>query len=88
YVGNYSNSYLVPDIYEAPRPMLDFQITKKLLKQKAEVRLNVSDILNKTLYFYQNPKAGESTGFDKNSDAYRFTRKYGTTYSLVFNYSF
>jgi TonB-dependent receptor len=87
FVGNFSNSYLVPDIYEAPRPVLDFQVTKKLLNQKAELRLNVSDILNKTLYFYQNAKSGENTGFDKASDAYRFTRRFGTTYTLTFNYS-
>lgn len=88
YVGNYSLSFLNPDIYEAPRPVLDYQLTKKLLKEKAEIRLNVSDILNKPLYFYQNPKNTENTGFDKDSDAYRFTRKYGTTFTLSFNYSF
>ena len=88
YVGNLTAAALVPDIYEAPRPVLDFQLTKKLLKQKAELRLNVSDILNKALYFYQNPVAGENTGFDKATDAYRFSRRYGTTYTLSFNYSF
>jgi TonB-dependent receptor len=74
-----------PDIWEAPRPVLDFQLGKKALKNKAEIRLNVSDILNKTQYFYQN-KDGE-TGFKKDIDAYRFTRKFGTTYSITFNYS-
>jgi outer membrane receptor protein involved in Fe transport len=74
-----------PDIYEAPRPLFDLQLAKKLLKKKAEVRLNIADILNQTQYFYQNP--GGKTSFQKNTDAYRFTRKYGTTYSLTFNYS-
>lgn len=74
-----------PDVYEAPRPVLDFQLAKKLLKRKAELRLNVADILNQKQYFYQN--AGGKTSFQKNEDAYRFTRKYGTTYSLTFNYS-
>ena len=74
-----------PDIWEAPRPVLDFQVGKKMLKNKAEIRLNVSDILNKTQYFYQNKD--DNTGFQKDIDAYRFTRKFGTTYSITFNYS-
>lgn len=74
-----------PDIYEAPRPLFDLQLAKKLSKKKAEVRLNIADILNQTQYFYQNP--GGKTSFQKNTDAYRFTRKYGTTYSITFNYS-
>ncbi len=73
------------DIYEAPRPLFDLQLAKKLLKKKAEVRLNFADILNQTQYFYQN--AGGKTSFQKNKDAYRFTRKYGSTFSLTFNYS-
>ena len=74
-----------PDVYEAPRPVLDFQLAKKMLKKKAEVRLNIADMLNQTQYFYQNP--GGKTSFQKDADAYRFTRKFGTTYSLTFNYS-
>ncbi len=74
-----------PDIYEAPRPVLDLQLAKKLLKNKAEVRLNIADIINKTQYFYQNTGSKES--FQKSSDALRFTRKYGTNYSITFNYN-
>ncbi len=74
-----------PDIYEAPRPVFDLQLAKKILKKKGEVRLNIADMLNQTQYFYQN--AGGKTSFQKNKDAYRFTRKYGTTFSLTFNYS-
>ena len=74
-----------PDIYEAPRPILDLQLAQKILKRKAELRLNVADIINQKQYFYQNP--GGKMSFQKDTDAYRFTRKYGTTYSLTFNYS-
>jgi hypothetical protein len=74
-----------PDIYEAPRPLLDLQLAKKLLKNKAELKLNIADILNKKQYFYQN--AGGKNSFQKSSDPYRFTRKNGTVYSLTFNYS-
>ncbi|MEO6550549.1 MAG: outer membrane beta-barrel protein [Ferruginibacter sp.] len=74
-----------PDIWEAPRPVLDFQLGKKILSNKAEIRLNVSDILNHTQYFYQN--SDNNTSFEKAKDAYRFTRKFGTTFSITFNYS-
>ncbi len=74
-----------PDIYEAPRPLLDLQLAKKILQKKGELRLNVSDILNQTQYFYQN--ADNNTSFEKDKDAYRFTRKLGTTFSITFNYA-
>ncbi len=74
-----------PDIWEAPRAVLDFQLAKKILAHKAEIRLNVSDILNRTQYFYQNNDS--NTGLQKDKDAYRFTRKFGTTFSVTFNYS-
>jgi TonB-dependent receptor len=86
-VGDISSGAGSPDIYEASRPLLDFQLTKKMLKNKAELRLNISDILNQTQYFYQNADPLKETGFDKNQDAYRFTRKFGTTFGLTFNYS-
>ncbi len=75
-----------PDIYEAPRPVLDFQLAKKILAKKGEIRLNVADIINQKQYFYQN--VGSNTTFQKSKDAYRFTRQNGTNYSLTFNYSF
>lgn len=75
----------VPDIWEAARPVLDFQVGKKVLKNKAEVKLNVSNILNNTQYFYQN--ADNNTNFQKATDPYRFTRKFGSTYSITFNYA-
>jgi len=74
-----------PDVYEASRPLLDFQIAKKILKKKGELRLNVADILNETQRFYQN--ADDNKGYDKNIDALRFTRKLGSNYSITFNYS-
>jgi TonB-dependent receptor len=74
-----------PNIYEAPRPVLDFQLAKKVLKKKGEVKLNIADIINQKQYFYQN--AGGKNSFQKDNDPYRFTRKYGTTYSITFNYS-
>jgi TonB-dependent receptor len=85
-VGDISAGAGAPDVYEAPRPVMDFQIAKKIIKNKGELRLNVSDILNQTQYFYQNADGNKRT-FQKAVDAYRFTRRFGTTFSLTFNYS-
>ncbi len=84
-VGDLTSGAGSPDIYEAPRGLLDFQASKKFLKNKAEIRLNVQDILNQTQYFYQN--ADSKTSFQKGKDAYRFTRKFGTTFGITFSYS-
>ncbi|HEX8356045.1 MAG TPA: TonB-dependent receptor, partial [Segetibacter sp.] len=82
----YVGENLSPDIWEATRPVLDAQVTKKFFKNKGEVRLNVSDILNRTLYFYQN--ADGNTTLNKGVDPYRFTRKFGSTVSLTVGYNF
>ena len=84
-VGDITAGAGSPDIYEAPRNLLDFQVSKKILKSKGEIRLTISDILNNTQYFYQN--IDKKTSFQKNKDAYRFTRKFGTTIGLTLNYS-
>ncbi|HPH33349.1 MAG TPA: TonB-dependent receptor, partial [Chitinophagaceae bacterium] len=84
-VGDLTSGAGSPDIYEAPRALLDFQLSKKLLNKKAEIRMNISDILNSTQYFYQN--ANGEKKLDKGKDAYRFTRTNGTTFSFTFNYS-
>jgi hypothetical protein len=45
-----------------------------------EIKLNISDLLNQTQYFYQNTSNNKT--FQKGSDAYRFTRKVGNN---IFN---
>jgi len=75
-----------PDIWESSRPVLDFQVTQKIIKKKGEIRLGISDILNKKLYFYQNIDG--NTKLNKGVDTYRFTRQFGTTFSLTFGYNF
>ena len=84
-VGDISSGAGSPNIYEAPRPLLDFQLAKKILAKKAELKMSVSDILNQKQYFYQN--ADTKTSLQKNVDAYRFTRRFGTTFSFSFNYT-
>ncbi|MFM7671350.1 MAG: TonB-dependent receptor domain-containing protein [Bacteroidota bacterium] len=84
-VGDISAGSGSPDILEAPRHLLDLQLSKKILKKKGEFRFNVADLLNATQYFYQNTNG--KTTFQKESDAYRFTRRPGTNFSLTFNYN-
>ncbi len=84
-VGGDARTSGTPDVYEAPRSLLDLQIAQKILNKKAELRLNVSDLLNQKQYFYQN--TSDKLSFQKAGDATRFTRKYGTTIGVTFNYS-
>lgn len=84
-VGDISAGSGSPDILEAPRNLVDFQMSKKVLKSKGELRFNISDLFNTVQYFYQN--VGTKYSFQKGSDAYRFTRQTGTTFSLTFNYT-
>lgn len=84
-VGDISAGAASPDIYEAPRALLDLQLAKKILKNKGELRFNISDILNQTQIFYQN--VNDSKTYQSGTDAIRFSRKYGTTFGLTFNYS-
>ncbi len=86
-VGDISSGAGSPDIYEAPRPVLDFQLAKKIMKKRAEIKLNIADILNQRQYFYQNADPNNNTDFQKNKDAYRFTRRFGTTFGIRFSYT-
>ncbi len=74
-----------PDIYESSRPVFDFQVSKKFANNKAELRLNIQDILNRTLYFYQNPDG--NARLDKVNDPFRLSRTTGTNYGVSFSYS-
>jgi len=81
YVG--SSDY--PPVWENPRALLDLQMAKKLLKNKAEIKLNVSDLLNQVAYFYHD--LNDDGKFDKTKDALAIARKYGTNVSISFAYT-
>jgi outer membrane receptor protein involved in Fe transport len=82
YVGNQD----VPSIWEASRPLSDLQIAKKVIKNKGEVKLNITDFLNRRAYYYHdldnNKKYKAGT-----ADALSINRKYGTNISLSFSYN-
>jgi hypothetical protein len=82
YVGNDQ----VPAIWEAPRPLLDFQVAKKIIKSKGELKLNISDIFNTKARFYHD--LNDDGKYSKSKDALAIQRIYGTTFSLTFGYNF
>ncbi|MFT3909071.1 MAG: carboxypeptidase regulatory-like domain-containing protein [Ferruginibacter sp.] len=75
-----------PDIWENPRPILDLQIAKKILKSRGEVKLNVADIINKKAIFYSD--LNDNKKFDMPEDRFAIKRNYGTNISIGFGYSF
>ena len=74
-----------PDIYEKGRNMLDFQISKKLINNKAELRLNLADILNEKIYFYQNNNREKT--YQPKTDNIMNTARAGMGASLTFSYN-
>ncbi len=74
-----------PPVYEASRPLLDFQISKKVIAKKGELKLNVSDIFNRPANFYHDLNSNKK--FDKATDALALRRVYGTNFSISFSYN-
>lgn len=74
-----------PDIYERPRNLLDFQLSKKVMQKKGELKLTFSDILNNKIYLYENVGGSkEYTSGDRMFSSY----SPGTTISIGFTYDF
>jgi outer membrane receptor protein involved in Fe transport len=84
-VGDLQAGSATPDVFENPRALVDFQISKKFAENKAEIRFTISDILNQRQIFYQNHT--RNTDYTKSKDAIRFSRKFGTTFGVTLNYS-
>ncbi len=73
------------DIYEKGRNMFDLQVAKRVMKNKGELRLNLSDILNEEILFYQNNNASKTY---QKSDNIMNTARTGFGASLTFSYNF
>ncbi|HWR34231.1 MAG TPA: TonB-dependent receptor [Chitinophagaceae bacterium] len=75
-----------PDIYERPRNQVDFQLAKKIMKNKGELKLTWADLLNNAFYFYENMdnKKAFSGGSDRLFNSY----KPGSTITVGFTYDF
>lgn len=75
-----------PDIYERGRDIIDFQVSKKVLKTKGELRLNLSDILNQNIVFYQN--MNDKKTYQSGQDFLMNSAQTGRGVSLSFIYNF
>jgi outer membrane receptor protein involved in Fe transport len=80
-VGNYS----FPDIYEKHRPLLDFMITKKIVKN-FDIRLLISDIFAQDIIFYQDYNKDKK--FDKVQDNIITQFNNGRTFTTTLSYKF
>ncbi len=80
-----------PDIYENSRNVMDLQLSTKVMKRKAEIKLNVSDIFNlldltkQDQVFYQNLDNNKT--YNKNVDRVISDTNYGATISIGFSYN-
>ena len=74
-----------PSIYENSRDLIDLQFSKKIMKSKAELKLNFSDLLNQDIIFYQN--ANNKKSYDSKIDKPLNTFKPGSGISLSFSYN-
>ena len=82
FVGNAE----IPNVWEAPRPLLDLQIAKKILNKKGEIKINISDLFNKQANFYHD--LDKNNKYAANSkDVLSISRNYGTNFTIAFSYS-
>lgn len=81
-VGNFD----FPDIYERPRDQVDVQLAKKILKNKAEIKLTWADLLNPANYFYENVDSKKA--YSSGADRLFYSYKSGSTISIGFTYDF
>lgn len=82
--GNFISEY--PDIFEAPRSVLDFQLSKKFAAKKAELKLNVGNLLDSKSIFYQD--VDKSGKYNEAGDRLINSIQYGRNVSLSFGYRF
>ncbi len=80
------NSLGFPDVYENPRDVIDLQISKKILKNKGEIRFSYGDILNEKMVLYEN--VDQSRSFKKGTDRVFSAYTPGSMISLGFTYDF
>jgi hypothetical protein len=75
----------VPPVFEHTRPLLDFQVSKKIISNRGEIKLDVADIFNKASDYYYD--INKDNKYDKGTDALTIKKKYGTNVSLTFSYN-
>ncbi|HYD22622.1 MAG TPA: outer membrane beta-barrel protein, partial [Flavipsychrobacter sp.] len=72
--------------WEKGRDVIDLQISKRVLKNKGEVKLTVSDLLNQSTVFYWD--YDKKFGYNETGDRVFQSYKFGTTFNVGFTYNF
>ncbi|RVU00217.1 TonB-dependent receptor [Mucilaginibacter limnophilus] len=75
----------VPSVWEAPRDVVDLQLSTKLLKNKGELKFNANDILNQRFSYYFDGNGSKK--YDADDETLRSWRM-GANYSFTFTYTF
>ncbi|MEO8404503.1 MAG: TonB-dependent receptor [Chitinophagaceae bacterium] len=77
------------NIFEKPRDVVDFQISKKMANNKLEVKLTLSDLLAQSFtWYYKYDVNPSNTNYKAAEDKKIISNKYGTTATLALRYSF
>lgn len=74
-----------PDVWENPRPILDFQITQRLFSN-ADLKFTVSDILSRSSVFYW--ERNDNKKYDTAKDLVINKFNFGTNVGVQFSYRF
>jgi hypothetical protein len=85
-VGGYTDAgdAIYEDIYEMPRNLLDFSITKSL-GNRIQGKFSISDILNQKYELLQD--GNRDGNFDRKGDQIVQQNNFGSLYTLGFTYS-
>jgi TonB-dependent receptor len=75
-----------PNVFERPRNQLDLQLSKKIIKDRGEIKINFSDILNNAFYFYEYVDG--PTAYKNVVDRLFKAFTPGSTISIGFSYDF
>jgi hypothetical protein len=78
-----SNGFL--NIYEAPRSVLDFQVSMRVFR-KGEIKISYSDVLNQKNVFYQDQNANGK--FDEGIDTQFYRNRFGSNLSVGLGVNF
>ncbi|MFZ9451608.1 MAG: TonB-dependent receptor domain-containing protein, partial [Bacteroidia bacterium] len=79
---------LFQEIWECPRDVIDFQISRMFFNKKLEIRLNVKDLLAQPLVFVQNYTNAPIRLNDANTTASFWKQTFGRTIGLQVNFKF
>lgn len=79
----------IPDVYENGRSILDFQLSKKVMKKKGEIKINMANLLNTRQIFYNNVESKkENRAYKSSEDRIQWSNLFGSSFGIGFSYNF